>query len=77
MTQTPWFERTPAERVLDLAEMERALRLAVREALLRHKREGHSLVIWQDGKVVVLSSDQIPLPQGDSDRAPDDTVTAI
>jgi hypothetical protein len=40
--------------------IDEALRRAVREALVRHKRLGEEVVVWRDGKVVCLSGDQIP-----------------
>lgn len=44
---------------------------AIAQALERHRRLGQSIAIWQDGKVVILTADQIPLPseaQLDSSR---------
>ncbi|HEY9625078.1 MAG TPA: hypothetical protein V6C78_32425 [Crinalium sp.] len=35
---------------------------AVAQALDRHRRLGQSIAVWQDGKVVILAPDQIPLP---------------
>ena len=32
---------------------------AVREAILDHKRTGHPIVVWKDGRVVVILPDQI------------------
>jgi hypothetical protein len=37
-------------------------KLAVAQALDRHRRLGQSIAVWQDGKVVILAPDQIPLP---------------
>ena len=34
---------------------------AVRDALRRHKRRGQSVVVWQDGKVVTLAPEDIPV----------------
>ncbi len=34
---------------------------AVRDALREHKRLGQSIVVWQDGKVVTLASEDIPI----------------
>ncbi|MDE2997706.1 MAG: hypothetical protein OXU79_01350 [Gemmatimonadota bacterium] len=39
--------------------IDNALKEAVRKALLHHKRNGNSVVTWQDGKVVWISADQI------------------
>jgi hypothetical protein len=35
-------------------------RVAVAEALERHRKLGESIAVWKDGKVVVLSAEQIP-----------------
>ncbi|MEX0272587.1 hypothetical protein AB3R30_26095 [Leptolyngbyaceae cyanobacterium UHCC 1019] len=35
---------------------------AIAQALERHRRLGQSIAVWQDGKVVILTADQIPLP---------------
>ena len=43
--------------------IDEALRLGVRDALLRHKRLGERVAVWQDGKVVVLEPDQIPIEE--------------
>ena len=40
--------------------IERAMALAVREAVLRHKRLGESIVVWRDGQVVVVPPEEIP-----------------
>lgn len=33
---------------------------AISKALERHRRLGESIAIWRDGKVVILTADQIP-----------------
>jgi hypothetical protein len=40
-------------------EITPAYQRAVREAVLRHKRNGHSIAIWRDGEVVVLQGEEI------------------
>ena len=35
--------------------------VAVRDALREHKRLGQSVVAWQDGKVVTLAPEDIPV----------------
>lgn len=52
---------TPAERAGDLGRIERALRAAVRDALLRHKRDGDPVAVWREGRVVWLHPDDIPI----------------
>ncbi len=42
-------------------EIEEIFRRAVRDALLRHKKLGQSVAAWRDGKVVVLSAEEIPV----------------
>lgn len=36
-------------------------REAVQEALEKHKRNGQSVVVWQDGKIVTLLPSEIPV----------------
>ncbi len=40
-----------------------AVRESVREALIRHKRLGLPVVTWQDGHVVWVPADQIPVDE--------------
>jgi hypothetical protein len=40
-------------------EIERALRRAVRQALLMHKRAGNPIAAWKDGKVVIIPPEGI------------------
>jgi hypothetical protein len=42
-------------------EIEEALRRAVREALIRHKKLGNSIAVWRDGKVVIVPPEEIPV----------------
>lgn len=42
-------------------QVNQALGTAVRNALREHKRLGQSVVVWQDGKVVTLAPDDIPV----------------
>ena len=50
-------------------EIEEVFRQAVRAALLRHKKLGQSVAVWRDGKVVVLSAEEIPVDD-EPDAAP-------
>jgi len=54
--------RTPAELVLDTARATRAMRAAVRDALLAHKRDGDPIVVWRDGHVVWVLAEEIVMP---------------
>ncbi len=60
MTEPSHGDATPAERVNDIPRILRALRQAVREALLDHKRAGNPVAVWQDGRVVWIPPEEIP-----------------
>lgn len=53
-------ERTILELMTQGEEVDRAVQRAVREALIRHKKLGESVAIWQDGKAVILPPEEIP-----------------
>jgi len=38
---------------------------AIAQAIERHRKLGESIAVWKDGKVVVLTADQIPLLQNE------------
>jgi hypothetical protein len=46
-----------------------ALRGAVKDALRRHKQLGHTVVVWENGKIVRLQPEQILLEEGGDDRS--------
>ena len=61
-------EAAPKSRQIDFDNDEavgHALGTAVRNALREHKRLGQSIVIWQDGKVVTLAPEDIPVDLAD------------
>lgn len=61
-------EAPAKSRQIDLdndEEVAYALGTAVRDALRRHKRLGQSVVIWQDGKVITLAPEDIPVDLAD------------
>lgn len=39
----------------------RAYRKAVREALLKHKQANNPVAVWRNGKIVLLSAEEIPV----------------
>lgn len=51
----------PSERIRDTARILRALRQAVQEALLDHKRTGDPVAIWRDDCVVWIPAEDIPI----------------
>jgi hypothetical protein len=56
-------EQTLSARFSDSQEVLRLSQGAVYAALRDHKRTGDPVAIWRDGQVVLLSSDQIELPE--------------
>lgn len=38
------------------------VKVAIAQALERHRRLGQSIAVWKEGKVVILEADQIPSP---------------
>ncbi len=59
-------------------EVEAIFRRAVRQALLQHKKLGHSVAAWQDGKIAVIPPEQIPVAEESSElqviRNPEDEI---
>jgi len=51
----------PAERVDDIPRTLRALRLAVQDALRRHKRDGNPVAIWRNARVEWIQPGDIPV----------------
>ncbi len=60
MTTRPDSHPTPLDRVEDLPRILQAMKEAVREALLRHKKLGNPVAVWRDGRVVWLGPEEIP-----------------
>jgi hypothetical protein len=61
MTVDTKSKRPAAERVNDIDAILAAMREAVREALLDHKRNGHPIAEWRDGRVVWTAPEDIPV----------------
>jgi len=62
----------PRKSIRDLfregTAIDAALRGAVRDALQRHKQLGHTVVVWENGKIVRLQPHEILL-EGGEDRS--------
>ena len=54
--------RLPLDLCRDAEEIEKVFRLAVREALIMHKRIGNPIATWKDGKVVIVPPEEIEIP---------------
>jgi len=65
MNDSPGNGRTPSERVDDADAMLRAVRQAVREAVLRHKQLGNPIAVSRDGEVVWIQPEDIEIPGPD------------
>lgn len=76
MTDSPDASLPPAERINDHSRILDALRRAVREALLNHKRAGNPVAVWQNERVQWIQAEDIPVPADppspDGDGAPAD-----
>ncbi len=59
---------TIRELLLDGRLIDRAMRKAVQEALLRHKRAGVPVVAWRSGKIVWIKPAQIKVSANASRR---------
>jgi hypothetical protein len=44
-----------------------ALRRAARSALLEHKRAGNPIASWEDGRVVIIPAEEIPVEETPAD----------
>ena len=53
------ISQEPAKSLVEKAEM--ALRQAVAGVIRNHRRLGEPLAIWRDGRVVMVSPDQLAL----------------
>jgi hypothetical protein len=60
MTDRADVDRSLHERVANIPRNLRALDVAVRHALLQHKRAGHPVAVWRDGQVVWIPPEDIP-----------------
>ena len=56
----PSDSRSPAERVGDTDRILLEMRLAVREALIEHRRAGNSIAVWRNGRVEWIPAEEIP-----------------
>jgi hypothetical protein len=62
MTKAAETDLEPWERVQDVPRALRALRLAVRDTVIAHKRDGDPIVVWEDGRVKWIPADEIVVP---------------
>ena len=60
MTTDATHAQQLAQPRAEVAEIEAAMRAAVQDAVLLHKRAGLPMATWQNGQVVWIPADQIP-----------------
>jgi len=60
MKTQPQSTRPPEERAADTDAILDAIRTAVQEALMCHKRAGNPVATWRDGAVVWIAPEDIP-----------------
>lgn len=60
-TDTAREELATTTPAFNMDEIFHAACRAVEEALVRHKALGQSVVVWQDGKVVTIEPEDIPV----------------
>jgi hypothetical protein len=60
MTELADADRALNERVGNIARNLHAMDVAVREALLQHKRAGNPVAVWRDEQVVWVPPEEIP-----------------
>jgi len=57
----PYDAQTLSQLLAESAKVEAAVREAVRDALAMHKRLGNPVATWEDGRVVWIPADEIPV----------------
>jgi hypothetical protein len=57
---SPQVDR-PAVQALS-SQIDTGVKLAIAQSLERHRKLGESISVWQDGKVLTLTAEEIPQP---------------
>lgn len=59
-TKSP-LDRKPQITLTELHQkIDAGVKIAIAKAIEKHRKLGESISIWQDGKVITLTADQIP-----------------
>lgn len=61
MTKKEKHKDRITEALADKEKITQALAKGVYDALLRHKQAGNPVVVWQNGKMVWLKPEEIPV----------------
>lgn len=59
MAKNKQITNTPTTLLSEGLKIDKVFETAVKKALKRHKDAGNSIAVWRDGKVVILSPDEI------------------
>jgi hypothetical protein len=68
------LKKSIEELLTDGAVIDRAIRVGVRDALLRHQKLGQPIVVLRDGKVVLVPPERITEELERSGNGPDATA---
>jgi len=49
-------------------KIEAAMQAGVAKAIAEHKRAGHSIAVWKEGKVVIIPPEEIRVPRAQRSR---------
>lgn len=64
----PYDAETLRQMLADADAVDAAIRESVREALIMHKRLGNPVASWENGRVVWIPADQIPVDDDGSSQ---------
>jgi hypothetical protein len=67
--------RISKELVLEARTIEAVLQCAVRDALRAHKLAGNTVASWEDGRVVLIPAEDIPVEANDDNAQPSSRAT--
>jgi hypothetical protein len=67
--------RISKELVLEARTIEAVLQRAVRDALRAHKLAGNTVASWEDGRVVLIPAEDIPVETDDDNPQPSSHAT--
>lgn len=63
------LDRKPQITLTELHQkIDAGVKIAIAKAIEKHRKLGESISIWQDGKVITLTADQIPPLKLDNDN---------
>ena len=70
MTQDP--EKSSDDLFEESIPIENALRIAVQKAILRHKKLGNPIAVWEDSRLVWIPAEEIEPAEGVGESGEED-----